>query len=134
MTNPIGSSGGCKTAGYLNAYACEVGITSNPVASAVEWDNLQLADNKRALGLRFGGVENQRNNSVTLTNSWISAISRLTCADCYGDQKISCSNLNGLRLLTVTANGDNINFDDTIQQVTSAEELDSNAWIKNVIF
>lgn len=105
----------CKTARYLKAYGCEIGITSNPEASGVIWHKLMLADNKRALGLRFGGVVNQRNNSVTITDSWISAVSRPTCEQCYGDQKTSCSNLNALRLLTVTSNYNNAKFDDSIQ-------------------
>jgi len=110
-----GVTSDCKAAGFLAAYACEIGVTANPTATSVVWDNLQLADNGRALGLRFNAkTENSNNNSLFLTNSWISAVSRTTCPDCYEDGKIPCSNLNALRLLVVTAKPSSA-LDDTVQ-------------------
>lgn len=78
VMNHYNTNNNCKTAGYLNAYGCDIGITSNPNALELRWDRLMLADNKRALGLRFAG-SSQNNNNLFLKNSWISAVSRPQC-------------------------------------------------------
>lgn len=85
VINQNSNGNDCKESGYLKAYGCDVGITSNPYASSVTWTGLMLADNTRALGLRFGYGQTNSINNLFLKNSWISAISRPECDVCYGD-------------------------------------------------
>ena len=94
-----------------------------------------LADNIRGIGLRFGGYD-ATNNSLVWTNSWISAVSRPTCAYCYGDTTTICSNTHGVRLLAVTANTERLPkiFGDETQTICKNEMLDANAWLYGITF
>lgn len=60
-----------------------------------------FTDCKRAIGLRFGGI-NQPNNSMFWSNSYISAISRPNCSICYQPGNIPCKNLRAVRLLAMS--------------------------------
>jgi hypothetical protein len=89
----------------VRAYACSVGQIANPPGTAqLQYSNYILADHGvRALSLRFGLAGADR--TAILSNSYITKISRPNCTECYGSDKISCSNGEAVRLLTVTING-----------------------------
>lgn len=93
----------CAGGELLAAYGCEVGVVTNPLAQSFSWTNLMLADNIRAIGLRFGGYDNA-NNSMVWRNSWVSAVSRPNCTYCYGQNATDCTNIYAVRLLAVTKN------------------------------
>lgn len=74
-----------------------------PSTTEVQYSNFMIADCQRAVTLRFG--HDGDDQTAYLSNSWISAISRPSCAYCYGNKAIICSNNQGVRLLVVTVNG-----------------------------
>lgn len=74
------------------------------------YSNFMLADNKRGVTLKFGSTEGEKNNTAVLKSSYITALSRPDCAECYGDSAISCSDNIALRMLTVSANGNTLPF------------------------
>jgi hypothetical protein len=55
--------------------------------------------------MKFGGLKNSLNNTAFFNNSYITAISRPNCADCYGSNSTKCSQQIGLRMLSVSENG-----------------------------
>lgn len=62
-----------------------------------------VADFNRGVTLRFGRESDE--NTAFFRNSYVSAISRPTCTQCYGSGAIQCSNGRGVRMLAVTING-----------------------------
>jgi hypothetical protein len=59
--------------------------------------------------MRFGtGREGTNNHTGTLQNSFISAVSRPTCVECYESGAIDCSDNHGIRMLSVTVNGERL--------------------------
>jgi hypothetical protein len=57
----------------------------------------------RGLNLRFGGSL-RTNNSAILNNLYFNPVSRPTCESCYKNNRLSCSNSIGMRLLVSTDN------------------------------
>lgn len=64
---------------------------------------MMIADSGRAVTLRFGQDGDDRTGYFY--NSYITAISRPTCSECYGTGSIDCTDNHALRLLSVTING-----------------------------
>ena len=62
-----------------------------------------IADSNRGATLRFGRESDD--NTAYFSNSYISAISRPGCTECYGSGAIFCSGGRGVRMLAVTING-----------------------------
>jgi hypothetical protein len=62
-----------------------------------------MADSNRGLTLRFG--KEYDDSTAYLRNSYVSAISRPGCSECYGSGAIPCSGARGVRMLAVTVNG-----------------------------
>jgi len=58
--------------------------------------------------MKFGDGEGNTNHTGFFRNSYISAISRPTCSYCYGIGSIPCSNVIGMRMLTVSGNGETL--------------------------
>ena len=98
--NSIGQD--CQASSYLSAYACNIGQVANPQASTIKFSKFILADNKIGAILKFGNTFNSQNNTAFFQNSYITALSRPSCAQCYNTT--ACSGLTGLRMLTVTSN------------------------------
>ena len=119
----------------MKVYNTKVGVTSNPKAKILVWDRLMLSENERGIGLRFGGYNKNNNNSLFLKNSWISAISRPECGDCYGEGA-KCSNSYAIRLLTVSEDTYKLPtvFGEDTEKLEKAELFDANAWIINTTF
>lgn len=94
----------CAGGEGLRAYGNRVGIITNPAALSFVWNDLILADNGRSIGLRFGGFDNNNNNSMIWKNSYITAVSRPNCSYCYGDNATLCTNTRAVRLLANSRN------------------------------
>lgn len=62
-----------------------------------------MADVGRGVGLRFGNEGDDR--TAFFQNSFISAISRPNCIECYGDSAIDCTNNYAIKMLAITING-----------------------------
>ena len=96
---------GCQLFSYAKAFGCGVGqISGSPGISKLILDQFIILDSKKALSPRFGGAGNTDNTAI-VQNSYISAVSRPSCAYCYLTGAFSCSNMRGTKLLTATANG-----------------------------
>ena len=67
-----------------------------------------MVDNQRGVTLKFGGSQDSSNHTGIFTNSYISAVSRPDCAQCYGNKAINCANNIGLRMLTASGNGERL--------------------------
>lgn len=63
-----------------------------------------IADSVRGITLRYGSADGD-DMSAFFTNSYISAISRPECTECYGLNATNCTDGAGVRMLTVTVNG-----------------------------
>lgn len=65
--------------------------------------NFMIADCGRGVTLRFGLEGDDR--TAFFSNSYVSAISRPSCSECYGSGATDCSNNFAVRMLAVTVNG-----------------------------
>lgn len=54
----------------------------------------------------MGASEGGSNHSAYLYNSYITAISRPNCPECYGSNATACTNAQGMRMFTASANGE----------------------------
>lgn len=100
--NNVGGS--CLTVTGVRAYASGIGQISSPAGpSKVLYQDIIVTDCGRAVTLRFG--HNGADQTAVFKDAFISAISRPTCTECYGDGAIDCSGNHAVRLLAVTING-----------------------------
>jgi hypothetical protein len=100
--NNIGQS--CQAFSWITAFSCGVGqIAGPPNTQTLKYDQFLLSDNVRGGTLKFGGIANHLNNTAFLTNSYITAISRVNCSECHPNNL--CTNMIGFQLLTVSENG-----------------------------
>jgi len=65
-----------------------------------------MADNGRSITLKIGDSEGRTNHTAFLYNSYISAVSRPTCTECYGSSATVCSGNHGMRMFVPSANGE----------------------------
>lgn len=93
-----------------------------------------IADSGRGATLRFGKEGDDR--PAYFSNSYISAISRPTCTECYGANAIDCTNNFGVRMLAVTINGETMpsKFGMFYDTICKQEVFDSKAFLDNIIF
>ena len=95
----------CLAARGAIAYASKVGLMANLASSntnRVEYSQMMFADNLRALTLRFSHESDD--NTLVFKDSFITGVSRPSCANCYGLSKISyCKGAEAVRMLAVTA-------------------------------
>jgi len=98
--------GNCQAFSWISAYACQIGqISGAPNTIALQYSNFIMADNQRGATLKFGNGEGDGNHTAYLYNSYISAISRPNCVECYANSATYCSGNIGLRMLSASANG-----------------------------
>jgi hypothetical protein len=135
--NNIESNDICKAFSYIKAYACKIGQISNPMdTSQLNFEHFILADNQRGATLKFGDSQDDVEHIALFSYSYITAISRPTCTYCYGSNAIPCSNNLGLRMLSVSGDGEilptanELNFDSLV----TAEVFDSKAFLTSVLF
>jgi hypothetical protein len=88
------------------AYATTVGQIINPSVSEIRFSNFIMADNRRAISLRIGGGSSKK--TAWLNDSYITAISRPDCAECYGSAATHCVNNRGIRMLAIGSNSESL--------------------------
>ena len=88
----------------VKAYSCKIAqIASSPSTHEIVFEDFIIADSGRGITLRFGKEGDDR--TAYLRNSFITAISRPSCSNCYGGSNIDCTDNFALRMLAVTVNG-----------------------------
>ena len=132
-------SGTCQAAAGIRAYASGIGqIASSVSTKELMFDNFIIADSGRGATLRFGHGGRRNNEDFTghLKNSYITAISRPSCTQCYGTGAIDCTDNFALRLLAVTVNGESLpdKFGNGFDVICKNEQFDSKAFLDNVTF
>ena len=138
---PNSGQSGCASFSKLTAYSCDLGLMGNPAnTNVLNYSQLTLADNGRALGLKHGfGTLNHDNNTGLLANSWISALARPSCTYCYGDLATDCIDNEGVRMMVSTVDGQwitpaDFNYDTNFDRIVKPAALDSKAFLTNVTF
>ena len=93
-----------------------------------------IADSERGATLRFGKKGDDR--SAFFRDSFITAISRPSCSDCYGLNATHCTGNHGIRMLAVTVNGETMpmKFGTGYDVICKQETYDSKAFLENIIF
>lgn len=88
----------------VRAFACGIAqVTSSPGTKKLMFEDFIIADSGRAVTLRMGGEGDDQ--TAYFKDSYITAISRPSCTNCYGSGAIDCTNNQGVRMLAVTVNG-----------------------------
>ena len=126
----------CQLFSYARAYACGKGqISGSPGISKIVFDQFIMADNARAVSLKFGG-KGDIDNTAVLQNSYITAISRPSCAECYLSGAMTCSGNKGARLLTASNNGETMpsKFGGGFDTICKSPNADSKNYFINVTF
>jgi hypothetical protein len=102
LTNVV--SGNCMAATGFLAYSNQIGQLCNPPSMLeIFLTNMILADNQRGATLRVGGDNDVK--TAYFNNSYITALSRPGCPQCYGPSKTICSGIQGMRMMSLGGNG-----------------------------
>jgi len=93
-----------------------------------------MVDNGRSITLKFGDNEGKTNHSAYVYNSYIGAVSRPDCNECYGPTATDCSNNHGLRMLVPSHNGERMpkKFNSGFDVVCKQPVYDSKSFFYNV--
>lgn len=84
----------------IYAYGCQIGHIMNPPSTVTtKFKNFILADNGRSLTFRIGGTSNDK--TAYMNDSFITAIARPGCVQCYGETKNDCTGNHGIRMLAL---------------------------------
>jgi len=135
ILNTIGQD--CQAFSYAKAFACKIGQISGPMGvTTLILNHFLMVDNGRSVTLKFGDSEGRTNHTAYLYNSYISAVSRPTCAECYGPTATLCSGIHGMRMLVPSANGESTpkKFNSGFDVVCKQPVYDSKSFIVNVTF
>ena len=132
------TAGECKAAAGIKAYATTIGqIASSTGTKQLEFKHFMIADSGRGATLRFGlGGRKQRDMTAKFDDSFITAISRPDCPNCYGPGKIMCDGNSGIRMLAVTVNGESMpdKFGAGYDVICKEEQFDAKAYLTNITF
>jgi hypothetical protein len=94
----------CLAGSGAKAYACRIAhIASSPQTITIIFQKFMMADSNRGVTLRFG--KEYDDSTAYFRNSYVSAISRPGCSECYGSNATHCNGARGVRMLAVTVNG-----------------------------
>lgn len=95
-----------------------------------------MADNVRSVTLKSGDGEGRTNHSAYLYNSYISAVSRPTCAECYGPAATTCTDTHGMRMFVPSANGEQTpkKFNSGFDVICKQPVYDSKSFLVNNTF
>ena len=95
-----------------------------------------MADNGRGVTLKNGASEGTSSHSAYLYNSYITAVSRPNCAECYGPGATDCSSNLGMRMYTVSNNGEHLpgKFGTNFDVICKQPVYDSKSFLFNVTF
>jgi hypothetical protein len=127
----------CQAFSYAKAFASQIGqICGPPGISSIRFDHFLMADNQRSITLKLGDHEGRTDHSAYLFNSYVSAISRPNCSECYGSSATICSDNHGLRLFTASANGEvlPVKFGTGFDVVCKQPVYDSKSFLENCTF
>jgi len=107
-------------------------MANPPGSNEIQYKDFIVADCGRAVTLRF--ALKGSNNTATFSDSFITAISRPTCTECY--PATVCSDNHAIRLLTITKGGEQLpdKSGTSFDVVCNEESFDGKTFIKNVIF
>ena len=125
----------CSAFSGAKAYGCGIGqIASSPATEGILFKNFMIADSGRAVTLRFGKEGDDR--TARFEDSWISAVSRPDCTECYEPEATDCSSNFAVRMLAVTVNGESLpdKFGTGFDVICKQETYDSKAFLSNVTF
>ena len=71
----------CQAFSYAKAFATDIGnICGSPGITTVKFDHFIMADSQRGITLKLGAAEGGYDHTAYLYNSYVTAISRPTCA------------------------------------------------------
>lgn len=95
-----------------------------------------MADNGRGITLKLGASEGGYDHSAYLNNSYVTAVSRPNCQECYGSAATDCSNNHGMRMFTASNNGEVMpaKFGGSFDVVCKQPVYDSRSFLENVTF
>ena len=131
-------AGSCMSASGIKAYACGIcQITSSSGTKELSFKNFIMADCGRAVTLRFG-LGGRKNSDMTayFSDSFITAISRPECSECYGSGAIDCTDNQAVRMLAVTVNGEALpdKFGTGYDVICKEETFDCKAFLNGITF
>lgn len=127
----------CQAFSYAKAFACNIGqICGPPGISTIIFSKFVMADNQRAITLKLGDGEGNTNHTAYLYTSYVTAVSRPACAECYGPNATKCSNLQGLRMFTPSANGEQLpnKYGGGFDVICKQPVYDAKSYLINVTF
>lgn len=127
----------CQTFSYAKAFGTQIGqICGSPGILTVKFSHFIMIDNGRGVTLKLGASEGGHDHTAYLYNSYIGAVSRSSCAECYGASALSCSNTHGMRMFTASANGEVMpqKFGTGFDVICKQPVFDSKSFIYNVEF
>lgn len=129
------ASSSCVGFSSIKAYGCHIAHIASPApVDSIVYEKFLVADSGRGVSLRFGKEGSDR--TAYLRDSFITAISRPDCSECYTHGALDCSGNLGVRMLVVTVNGESLpsksgpGFD----VICKHESFDSKVFIDNVVF
>ena len=129
--------GMCVGFSYAKAYACDIGqIAGPPGREAIKLTHFIMADNGRSVTLKIGASEGHTNHTAYLENSYITALSRPDCPECYGAEATDCTRNIGVRMFSASANGETMpsKFGSGYDVICKQEVFDNKAFVTNVVF
>lgn len=131
-------SSSCQVAEGVRAYSTYIGqIASSGGTSVLRLRNFIIADSGRAATLRFGiPGRHQRDLTAYFDDSFITAISRPSCTECYGGGANDCSGNYAVKLLAVTVNGESLpgQSGTKYDTICKEEQFDCKAFLTNITF
>jgi hypothetical protein len=100
------------------------------------FDHFIMADNIRSISLKHGDGEGRTNHTAYLYNSYVTAVSRPTCAECYGPTATTCSDTHGMRMYVPSANGEQTpkKFNSGFDVICKQPVYDSKSFLVNNTF
>ena len=112
ILNKNGHSQSCLGFSYARGFLNGIGhIQGPPSIESTVMSKFLMAENGRSVTLKIGASEGGHNHTARFFDSYISAIARPSCSDCYTSdtskkQGNRCSGSHGVRLFSASANGE----------------------------
>ena len=82
------------------AYGCKVGVMGIANARKLYYKKLLIIDSSVGVALKI--ARKGRDLNAYVENSYISAIERPSCPNCYGDNATKCKNNEGIKMFVAT--------------------------------
>ena len=138
ILNKKGHSSSCLGFSYARAFLCGIGqICGPPSIEHLKYSKFIMAENGRSVTLKIGASEGGHNHVAQFNTSYIAAIARPTCSDCYsGSLGNRCSEGQGVRLFSASANGEVMpkKFGGGFDVICKQEVFSTKAYLYDVTF